>query len=102
LKKGKFDDQLVYTKSIRKPLEEYTKITPPHIKAARKLKKFEGRKIQYVLTDKGPEPVDLIKGKLDYKHYLDKQIKPIAESILVFFDLKFDELLTGQRDLFSY
>jgi DNA polymerase II len=102
LKKGKFDDQLVYTKSIRKPLEEYTKITPPHIRAARKLKKFEGRKIKYVLTDKGPEPVDLVKGKLDYKHYLDKQVKPIAESILVFFDLKFDELLTGQRDLFSY
>ena len=102
LKKGKFDDQLVYSKSVRKPLEEYVKTSPPHIKAARKLKKFSGRKIKYVLTDRGPEPVDLIKGKLDYKHYLDKQIKPIAESILVFFDLKFDELLTGQRDLFSY
>ncbi|MBT3985440.1 DNA polymerase II [archaeon] len=102
LKKGKFDDQLVYSKSIRKPLEEYVKTTPPHIKAARKLDKFEGTRIKYVITSEGPEPVERVKGHLDYTHYLNKQVKPIAESILVFFELNFDELLTGQRDLFSY
>ncbi|MFH1400219.1 MAG: DNA polymerase II, partial [Nanoarchaeota archaeon] len=34
---GKFDDQLVYRKQIRKDLKEYTKTTPPHVKAARML-----------------------------------------------------------------
>jgi len=102
VKKGKYDDDLVYTKSIRKPLEEYVKTTPPHVKAARKLKKFTGRSIKYVITTEGPEPLESYKGTLDYKHYLDKQIRPIADSVLVFFDLEFNDLLTGQKDLFSY
>ncbi|MAF50884.1 MAG: hypothetical protein CMH64_02225 [Nanoarchaeota archaeon] len=104
VKKGKYDKLLVYRKQIRKPLEEYVKTTPPHIKAARKLKNFKGKFIEYVLTEDGPEPLEEIKHKLDYKHYIDKQVKPIADSILDFFDVSFDELLEGskQKDLFSF
>jgi len=40
LKSGKFDDLLVYKKGLQKSLDEYTKTTPPHVKAARKLKNF--------------------------------------------------------------
>ena len=102
LRKGKFDDLLVYKKSLRKPLEEYTKITPPHVKAARMIKDFEGKVVRYVYTDKGVEPAELTKGKYDYDHYINKQIKPLAESVLVFFDIDFKELLSGQKSLFSY
>ena len=102
LKKGKKDDLLVYRKAIRKPLEEYTKITPSHIKAARKLKDFKGKSIEYVYTKDGVEPLQLAKGNYDYDHYIKKQIKPIAEAVLVFFDLKFDELVSGQKTLFGY
>src|SRR3990167_236699 len=32
LKEGKLDKKLIYKKSIRKNLKEYTKTTPPHVK----------------------------------------------------------------------
>lgn len=102
LKAGKYDDLLVYKKSVRKPLEEYVKINPPHIKAARKLKEFSGSVIQYVYTKEGIEPLELAHGNYDYEHYIQKQLKPIANSILVFFKLNFEELLSGQKTLFSY
>lgn len=104
LKKGKFDADLVYRKHIRKSLEEYTATTPPHVKAARKLESFYGDVVEYVMTEDGPEVIQQIKHKIDYDHYLDKQIKPIAESILVFFNRKFEDLVKGssQKGLFEF
>jgi DNA polymerase-2 len=99
LKAGKYDDLLVYKKGLQKPLEEYTKTTPPHVKAAKKLNNFKGYVVKYVYTTEGVEPVELIKGKYDYEHYINKQLKPIADSILVFLNLKFEDLLSGQRSL---
>ncbi|MBU2639724.1 MAG: hypothetical protein KKG75_03390 [Nanoarchaeota archaeon] len=95
IRKGKYDELLIYRKNVRKELEMYTKITPPHIRAARKLKNFQGNVIEYIMTEDGPEPIENLKNKIDYEHYIDKQIKPIADSVLVFFDLSFDELLEG-------
>ncbi len=105
LKNGKYDELLIYRKSIRKELEGYTKSTPPHVKAARKIKgELESDKIEYIITEDGPEPIKFIKHKLDYKHYIDKQIKPIADSVLVFFNKNFDDLMSGnkQGSLFDY
>lgn len=102
LRKGKYDDLLVYKKSIRKPLEEYIRITPSHVKAARKLKNFSGNVIRYVYTKEGAEPLELVHGNYDYEHYIKKQLKPLADSVLVFFNLNFDEMLSGQKTLFGY
>ncbi len=104
LRKGKYDELLVYKKAIRKELEGYTKITPPHVKAARKLKKLTSSIIEYVMTEDGPEPVQQIEHKLDYEHYIDKQVKPIADSVLVFYGRSFEELLkdTKQTKLFGF
>ncbi|MBI5871646.1 DNA polymerase II [archaeon] len=99
LKKGKLDLMLVYRKAIRKGLDEYTKTTPPHVKAARKAKEINGNLIEYLMTEEGPEPIDNVKHKIDYGHYITKQIKPIADSILCFLDTSFDEVLTGQKRL---
>jgi DNA polymerase II len=104
LKKGSYDDLLVYKKAIRKDLDKYTKTTPPHVKAARKLDKITSSIIAYVLTTDGPEPIQKITHSLDYDHYIEKQIKPIADSILVFYNTTFDDVVneTKQTSLFNF
>ncbi len=99
VRNGKYDDLLVYRKSIRKSLEKYTKTTPPHVKAARKLKKVVSSVIEYVITEDGPEPIQNKKHKIDYNHYINKQLKPIADSILIFYNKKFDDLIKGSRQV---
>lgn len=103
-KSGKYNSLLVYKKSIRKNLEDYTKITPPHVKAARKLEKLDSNIIEYLITLDGPEPIQNIKNSIDYDHYINKQLKPIADSVLSFFDLNFEELIQGSKQvtLFSF
>jgi DNA polymerase, archaea type len=107
LKKGKYDDLLIYRKALRKNTEDYTKTTPPHVKAARILEqngKLESSIIEYIITTEGPEPVSMQKNKIDYEHYIEKQVKPLADSVLIFFDQNFDDLISGsgQSSLFDY
>ena len=104
LKKGKYDDMLVYKKSISKPLSEYTKTTPPHVKAARMLDTLTSNFIQYVMTIEGPEPLEKLTHKPDYEHYIDKQLKPIADTILSVYGKNFDDILKNstQSSLFGY
>ena len=104
LKKGKFDNLLIYKKAIRKSLKEYVKTTPPHVKAARKLDKITSNIISYIMTVEGPEPIEKIEHEIDYNHYIEKQVKPIADSVLVFFDTCFDDIIRGssQTSLFKF
>ncbi|MEK6855388.1 MAG: DNA polymerase II [Nanoarchaeota archaeon] len=92
IREGKLDNMLVYRKSIRKSLEEYTKTTPPHVKAARQLDNLESNVIEYYVTVEGPEPIQKLKHKIDYEHYIEKQIQPIANQILILFNKSFEEL----------
>ncbi len=98
-KSGEYDNLLVYKKNIRKELGEYTKITPPHVKAARKLSVLDSSKIEYVMTEDGPEPLQSLRHKIDYQHYINKQIKPIADSVLIFFNTDFESLMKGSRQM---
>jgi len=104
VKDGKYDEKLTYRKQIRKPVSSYTKTTPPHIQAARKINREEVGIIDYVMTDDGPEEVRHVKHALDYEHYIKKQLKPIADSVLVFFEADFDELIKPhkQNSLLDY
>ncbi len=107
MRTGKHDDMLVYRKSIRKGLSEYTKTTPPHVKAARMLPKLTSNIIEYYMTMDGPQPVEIAKkrkSRLDYEHYLDKQIRPVAESILNLYGKTFEEIVkdSKQSNLFDY
>ncbi|WP_020202503.1 DNA polymerase II [Cupriavidus sp. WS] len=108
---GEFDDLLVYRKRLRRPLEAYQRNVPPHVRAARAADEFnqrEGRPLQYqnggwisyVMTTAGPEPLETRRGALDYDHYLERQLQPVADAILPFLDEDFSRLVTGQRDLF--
>ena len=104
LKEGKHDDLLIYRKAIRKSVAEYTKTTPPHIKAARLIGRKTSGLIEYYMTENGPEPIEKRTSKIDYQHYIDKQLKPIADSLLGFFGKTFDDLIAGhtQSSLFDF
>lgn len=97
---GKLDDQLVYRKRLRRELKDYVKNVPPHVQAARKLGKST-RRIEYVMTLAGPEPVSDVRSPLDYQHYLERQLAPAAESLLHFLDKSFAQLSGRQLDLFE-
>jgi DNA polymerase II len=99
LRQGTLDDLLTYKKAVRKRLGDYTKTTPAHVKAARKQTGPQSRIIEYVVTDAGPEPVDDRQGTLDYEHYVEKQLEPIADAVLRFVGLHFADLVGRPRQL---
>jgi DNA polymerase-2 len=100
LRAGRFDDELAYRKAVRKPVAEYTKTTPPHVKAARKAGITGRRVVRYLMTKAGPEPVGRITAPPDYEHYVEAQLKPIADAVLRFVTgPDFDTLTGAQRQL---
>ncbi len=99
IKLGELDSKLIYRKSIRKNLEKYTKTTPPHVKAARQLEKIDSNIIEYYQTTNGPEPIQKLKHKIDYEHYIKKQIAPIANQILILFNKGFDEIIQTSKQM---
>jgi DNA polymerase-2 len=99
VKAGEYDDKLVYRKRLRKDVDEYTKNIPQHVKAARLLPETTGT-VYYVITKRGPIPVELKHTDIDYDHYIDKQIKPIADSVLILLGESFDSIV--QSDQLSF
>lgn len=108
---GLSDEQLVYRKRLRRRLDQYVKNVPPHVRAARladehnrachrPLQYQRKGTIAYVITLNGPEPIDYQQSPLDYQHYIDRQLKPVADGILPFIGLSFDTLINQQLDLF--
>lgn len=99
LKKGEFNDLLIYKKKITKPLHEYVKMTPPHVKAAREVSGFSGRLVKYIMSDKGPLHVSLINENTiyDYEHYIDKQLKGVSDDLLEAIEIDFDEILKKKQ-----
>lgn len=104
LKRGELDRELVYRKRLRRKLDDYQRNVPPHVQAARKLDK-PGRTISYLITLNGPEPAEhYFSGRsgspIDYQHYIDRQIEPVADGILHFLDDSFRRITADQLTLF--
>lgn len=108
---GEFDSALVYRKRLRRNLADYQKNVPPQVRAARladEKNKASGQALQYqnkawiryLITTAGPQPVEYQMNMIDYQHYIDKQIKPIADGILPFINTSFDEICSPQLRLF--
>jgi len=108
---GDFDCDLVYQKRLRRKLHEYQKNVPPQVRAARLADEMNARLgrplqyqnkglIEYLITVNGPEPRDYRSSAIDYQHYIDKQLKPVANAILPFIDMDFDQLAAPQLGLF--
>ena len=105
LRAGRVDpDDLVYRKGLRKPPAEYTATTPAHVAAARKLPGRPPRVVSYIVTTAGPEPVRRRAGIApahppDYEHYVDKQIRPVAEPVLDLLGLEFAKVIGDDRQM---
>ncbi len=111
---GGMDEQLVYRKRLRRPLVEYERNVPPHVRAARAADDFHVRQgrppqyrnggwIRYVMTVAGPEPLETLdtgRTPIDYEHYLTKQLEPVADGILPFQGDSFARLTSRQGALF--
>lgn len=104
---GQRDEALVYRKRLRRHLHEYQKNLPPHVQAARKLEAWAGQQlrrgdwIEYVITTAGAEPLAARQSPLDYQHYVDKQLAPVADTILHFYQQSLQQLLDQQLSLFE-
>ena len=96
---------------MRQKLDDYVKNIPPHVRAARiadEKNKINGRplqyqnkgSIQYIMTLNGPEPIEYQTSAIDYEHYIEKQLQPIADAILPFIGLTFDDFSQSQFNLF--
>ena len=69
------------------------------MQSARKIA-HSGNWIRYVITRNGPEPVDGLESAPDYQHYLDKQLAPVADTILQFLNISFDDMTGAQMQMF--
>ena len=108
---GEFDELLVYRKRLRRPLGDYERNVPPHVRAARiadDYNRAQGRPLQYqsggwiryVITTAGPEPLEVRRAPIDYAHYLTRQLQPVADAILPFLHDDFTSLTSPQQTLF--
>jgi DNA polymerase-2 len=108
---GEFDEKLIYRKRIRRKLVDYVKTAPPHVKAARfadqhnlalgKKEQFKHKGwIEYVITVNGPQTKRYQNAAIDYQHYIDKQLKAVADDILPFLATSFAEINDQQLSLF--
>jgi DNA polymerase-2 len=96
---GRLDDQLVYRKRLRRDLDSYVKNVPPHIAAARQLE-ATGRDVEYVITVRGPQPLEKRTAPIDYAHYLERQLAPAGDTVLAFVGDEFMRLGGRQLTLF--
>ena len=96
LKDGKFDDKLIYRKRLRKDVDGYVKNVPPHARAA-KLLSEPSDVIYYAITQRGPIPIELKHNDFDYDHYIEKQLKPIADSVLSLLGKSFDDIVGNDQ-----
>ena len=96
---GSFDDELVYRKRLRRDAADYQRNVPPQVQAARLAGQSSGW-VRYAITVQGPQPAHMVTAALDYEHYRDKQLAPIADAILQFEDTSFAALTDRQLAIF--
>ena len=105
LRAGEFDDKLIYRRRLSRRASEY-KSPPPHVKAVKLLDpegKKDLREVTYVITPGGPVPMQLDPREIDYNHYIEKQLRPLADDILSLRNESFDGIIGGrQLELFAF
>ena len=104
---GQRDAELVYRKRLRRKLTEYERNVPPHVQAARRYEErglpapSRGDWVEYVITSAGAEPAQSpVVAPLDYEHYAERQLQPVADGILCFLATSYRTLVDKQIDLF--
>lgn len=103
---GDEDSHLVFRKRLRRRLDDYQRNVPPHVQAARLYAQrglpvpTRGSWVEYVMTTAGAEPAARPLAPLDYQHYVDRQLAPVADGILGFVGSSFSALTDKQIGLF--
>ncbi|GJM11746.1 MAG: DNA polymerase [Pseudohongiella sp.] len=111
LNDAQIESELVLRKRLRRKLKEYVKNVPPHVQAARKAEEIRRQRelpslyqsggwIEYIMTVNGAEPRQYRESAIDYEFYIERQLAPIADSILVFKSTSMDKILNKQIGLF--
>lgn len=111
LSDGQYENELVLRKRLRRKLKDYIKNVPPHVQAARKAEDIRRQRelpslyqsggwIEYIMTINGAEPRQYRESAIDYEFYIERQLAPIADAILVFKSSSMDKLLNNQIGLF--
>lgn len=111
LSDGEFENELVLRKRLRRKLKDYVKNIPPHAQAARKAEDIRRQRelpslyqfggwIEYIMTINGAEPRQYRESAIDYEFYIERQLAPIADSILVFKLSSMDKIMNNQIGLF--
>ena len=99
IRAGRLDERLVYRKSMRKDPSAYTATTPPHVAAARQMAGQTRGRVAYVVTVAGPQPVSDRRHPLDYEHYVEKQVRAVADPVLTLLGLDFARVVGDDRQL---
>ena len=100
LRAGRLDAELVYRRRLRKSPTAYTHNHPPHVKAALLLPpERQSGTIAYVMTRRGPVPLELPHTDMDYEHYETKQLRPVVEDILAMKGRTFAGVVSGEEQL---
>jgi DNA polymerase-2 len=103
---GERDADLVYRKRLRRRLDDYQRNVPPQVQAARlavargQRPPRRGAAVRYVITTSGPEPAEDARAPLDYQHYIDRQLAPVADGILHLLGTSFADAVGQQYALF--
>lgn len=104
---GKLDEELVFSKRLRRDIADYTAKSSPHIKAAKMMcessgsERFSkrGTRVEYLMTLNGAEPIQYRQSAIDYHYYLTRQLAPIAEPVLGMLDKRFSDIASKQMSL---
>lgn len=99
LRNGELDDWLVYRKGLRKPVESYTTNIPPHVQAVKKSSADAPRVVHYIMTEAGPELTTEMMHAPDREHYIEKQIRPVAEPVLEAMQLSFAQVIGDDKQI---
>lgn len=82
------DGELIYRKRLLHHLHKHQKNIPPHVQTARKYESLIEERLR--------------RNTIDYQHYpVDKQLTPVADSILHFMDESLEQLVESQLSLFD-
>ncbi len=100
---GELDSELVYAKRLRKgDLDRYTKTTPPHVAAARRISGPPPPVVRYVITATGPEPVLAgrpLPARIDREHAVERVLRPVADAILPELGESFEQAVGAPRQM---
>ena len=99
LRAGELNDLLVYRKGLRKDVESYRTNVPPHVQAVKKSSATPPRVVSYVMTEQGPELAAEQVHRFDIEHYVERQIRPVAEPVLDVLGLEFAKVIGDDRQI---